>query len=120
MPQAATDPVVQFYVQLEDIHIMSRDLQSDAFRALPPDRMAAAYREFMELRTDADALAKRALAAILTEQRQFPAAVFARFGVVLPDDADSAADAARISGSRWAATGRPQGVASGDRGRAGR
>jgi hypothetical protein len=120
MPSAATDPVVQFYVQLQDIHVMSKDLQSEPFRNLPADRMAAAYREFMELRTDADALAKRALAAILTEQRQFPTEVFAQFGVGTPDTSDRPRTGLAFSNSRSGATDPPPGAGSGDRGTEGR
>ncbi len=117
MPAAATDPVVQFYVQLQDIHVMSKDLQSPEFRTLPADRMAAAYRHYMELRTDADELAKEAFWAILTEQNQFPPAVFARMNVDVPK---RYAGKAAFSSSRSAWTGLPQGAGSADRGTVGR
>lgn len=110
MPAGVTDSVVQFYVQLQDLHVMSRDLQSPEFRSLPPERMAAAYGEYIELRKDADELARAAFWDILTEQRQFPADVFGRLGIARPDRRVG------VSNSRSAATGHPQGGAWGDTG----
>lgn len=120
MPAAATDPVVQFYVQLQDIHVMSKDLQSPEFRALPSDRMAAAYGHYMELRTDADDLAREALWAILTEQKEFPPTVFADMKVNMPRRHAGPKAPAAFSSSRSASNDLPQGAGSDDRGTEGR
>jgi len=120
MPSRATDAVVQFYVQLQDIHVMSKDLQSPEFRALPPDRMAAAYRHYIELRADADELAKEAFWAILTEQRQFPPAVFAALKLAVPKRFADATGKVPVSNSRSASNDHPPGAGSDDRGTEGR
>ncbi len=61
LPPETVDEVVQFYSQVEDLTIFARDLRSEAFAQLPAQRRAMAYRDYIEMKVEANA---RAIAAI--------------------------------------------------------
>lgn len=64
LPQRTLFAIVTFYTLYRDIAAMSDDLNSDPFRAMPPDRRAEQFDQFVDLWCDADKSGVAALTQI--------------------------------------------------------
>ena len=64
LPGAVIDPVVLYYRQWHSLAALASDMRSEAFSALPPQRKAAVYEDYMAMGAYADELARDAAAAI--------------------------------------------------------
>ena len=50
LPRVTIDPIVQYYSQIAALDALIEDLRSDAFRALPPQRRADVYADYIAVK----------------------------------------------------------------------
>ncbi|WP_340108831.1 hypothetical protein [Pikeienuella sp. HZG-20] len=61
---ASVDHVIWFYSQIADVEAFAEDLNSAAYRRLPADRRAKAYRHYIQMTAEAKRRADLAIAAL--------------------------------------------------------